>query len=299
MNKNYGLTASFIICAFVYLIAITIAGAFLFFYEGDLNPLWRGLIADVIATVVVFIFSYLFKNSSLYDPYWSVAPPLLAIYWYTTANYLPIVKNAISISICIWAIRLTLNWARGWHGLKHEDWRYVMLHDKNPKFYWFTSFAGIHMFPTIMVFLGMLPVFFAGNANTIPQCDAQYFSKYILLTGFVICVAATIIELLADEQMRSFKKRANPDEFINEGLWKYSRHPNYFGEIAFWFGLWVLMMSIEPSYWWSSIGFIAMLIMFRFASIPMMEEKNLKSKPGYKNYMSEVSMIIPWFIKGK
>ncbi|MBP6730452.1 MAG: DUF1295 domain-containing protein [Chitinophagales bacterium] len=297
MNNKYGLTASFIICTFVYLIAITVAGGFLLFYEGNLNPLWKGLIADLIATIVVFGFSYLFKNSSLYDPYWSVAPPLLAWYWFHAGSY-NFVQEAMFWCIMLWAIRLTLNWVRGWHGLKHEDWRYIMLHDKNPKLYWFTSFAGIHMFPTVMVFLGMLPVYFTAKyIDTYKECEGFCFNGSLLALGALITVGATLIELIADEQMRRFKKRAKPGEFINEGLWKYSRHPNYFGEIAFWFGLWVMQMSIEPI-WWTAIGFIAMFIMFRFASIPMMEQKNLASKSGYANYMERVSMLVPWFTKG-
>ncbi len=293
MNNKYGLTASFIICTFVYLIAITVAGGFLLFYESNLNPLWKGLVADVIATIVVFGFSYMFKNSSLYDAYWSVAPPLLAWYWFHAGSY-NFVQEAMFWCIMLWAIRLTLNWARGWHGLKHEDWRYIMLHDKSPKVYWFTSFAGIHMFPTVMVFLAMLPVYYI----TITETYKVDLNWCLLAFGAFISLVATLIELLADEQMRHFKKRAKPGEFINEGLWKYSRHPNYFGEIAFWLGLWVMQMSVTPQHWWTGIGFIAMFIMFRFASIPMMEQKNLASKTGYANYMGRVSMLVPWFTKG-
>ncbi len=296
MNNRYGLITSFLICTFVYLIAFTVAAGFLLFYNGNLNGLYKGLIADIIATIIVFAFSVLFKNSSLYDPYWSVAPPLLALYWQKpdSPNF---VQHIMFWSIMLWAIRLTFNWARGWQGLAHEDWRYVMLRHKNPKLYWLTNFGGIHLFPTLMVFAGMLPVYFASQSLaefTMPKTTTKYQSDFLMLAGFLICIVATLIEFIADEQLRNFKKRAKPGEFINEGLWKYSRHPNYFGEIAFWFGLWVLLMSIEPAYWWTGIGWVAMLIMFMFASIPMMEEKNLKSKPDYADYVNRVSVLVPW-----
>ncbi|HLP52989.1 MAG TPA: DUF1295 domain-containing protein, partial [Chitinophagales bacterium] len=189
-----------------------------------------------------------------------------------------------------------LNWARGWQGLVHEDWRYVMLREKNPKLYWLTNFGGIHMFPTIMVFLGMLPVYFATTYAAYMLCEGFQYNDLVAV-GFLVCVAAAIIALVADEQMRRFKKKAKPGEFIDEGIWKYSRHPNYFGEILFWFGLWVMQMSTAPGYWWTGIGWVAMLIMFMFASIPMMEEKNLKSKPGYADYVKRVSVLVPWFRK--
>ena len=296
MSGNYYLrNVSFVICFFVYLIAFTVAGGFLFFYQGNMNQLLLALIADVIATVVVFVFSTIFKNASLYDPYWSVAPPLIAWYWISTGNQ-SLATNAMLAVILFWAVRLTLNWARGWKGLVHEDWRYVMLRNKNPKIYWFTNLAGIHLFPTVMVFLGMLPVYFATHYID-PNCSGVCFNPYILLAGFIISTLATIIELLADEQMRAFKKQALPGQFIQQGLWKYSRHPNYFGEISFWFGLFVMQMSVSTEFAFTAVGFIAMLLMFLFASIPMMEEKNRNSKPGYAEYVKRVSVLMPWFRK--
>ncbi|MES2620738.1 MAG: DUF1295 domain-containing protein [Bacteroidota bacterium] len=253
-----------------------------------MSGLWLLLWADAIATVLVFVFSLVYKNSSLYDPYWSVAPALLAFYWLGKGND-NLVGYLMLILILLWGIRLTYNWMRGWLGLSHEDWRYRMLREKNPHFYPLTNFAGIHLFPTIMVFLGMLPVYVvtAHSVNSLVSIP-------VLALGFIITLSAIFIELIADEQMRSFKKISNPEEFITSGLWKYSRHPNYFGEISFWLGLWVMQMSIVPSFWWTAIGFVAMLIMFLFASIPMMEAKNSKSKIGYKEYMKKVSVLIPF-----
>ncbi len=289
MNNTYLRTTSFLICIFVYVIAIAVAFGFIKYFEDSISRLWLGLLADVIATVVVFGFSHVFKNASLYDPYWSVAPPLLGWYWIETgsANY---TAGFMLMVILLWAIRLTYNWARGWQGLVHEDWRYRMLREKNPKIYPLINFAGIHLFPTVMVFLGMLPVYF----TTELPWDSP-LNRTLLWTGFAICFFATIIELVADEQMRSFKKRAKHGEFICEGVWKYSRHPNYFGEISFWLGLWVMQMSVAPQYWWTAIGFVAMLLMFLFASIPMMEDKNRKSKTGYEEYVKKVSVLVPWW----
>jgi steroid 5-alpha reductase family enzyme len=294
MSNNYSRTSSFLICLFVYLIAFTIGFAFLTFFAASLSALWLVLLADILATLVVWTFSVVFKNASLYDPYWSVAPPLIAWYWMQTGMNNPVAESML-LAISLWALRLTLNWMRGWQGLAHEDWRYIMLREKNPRLYWVTNLAGIHLFPTLMVFMGLLPVYFTTiHTDVYPECEGYCFNESILVIGFVISIAATAIELIADEQMRRFKRSAKPGEYINSGLWKYSRHPNYFGEIAFWFGLWVMQMSLAPEYWWTAIGFVAMLIMFLFASIPMIEDKNRKSKPGYDNYLKRASVLIPF-----
>ena len=286
--KPYTRLISFVICFFAYMVAFLIALSFLHCFKGGMSNLWMMLFADIIATIIIFIFSVGYKNSSLYDPFWSVAPPLIAIYWLINGN-----ENGVGylmlIAIMIWAIRLTLNWARGWQGLHHEDWRYKMLREKNPKLYPLTNFAGIHLFPTVMVFLGMLPVFFVTSNTTKTNVVMP-----ILLLGFLISLLATVIQLIADEQMRKFKLTSKPGEYINNGLWKFSRHPNYFGEITFWMGLWIMQMSVCPEIWWTAIGFVAMLCMFLLASIPMMEKKNLNSKVGYQSYKKNVSVLIPW-----
>ncbi len=293
MKPTYSRFTSFVVCFVAYLVAFVFALGFMYFFKGSMNHLWMVLISDIITTIIVFIFSVTFKNSSLYDPYWSVTPPLIAIYWLINGN-VNLVGYLMLFAIMVWAIRLTLNWARGWQGLHHEDWRYKMLREQNPKLYPFTNFAGIHLFPTIMVFLGMLPVYIVSSRIMIQPVNIP-----VLILGLSIALLAAAIQLIADEQMRKFKLTSKSGEYINVGLWKFSRHPNYFGEISFWMGLWFMQMAVFPLEWLTAIGFIAMLIMFLMASIPMMERKNLKSKVGYELYMKNVSMLIPWMTKSK
>ena len=285
------LLSSIIICMIAYIIALFAATIAIDFLPASVSLFWRGAIGDVVATVAVYGFSIAFRNSSLYDPYWSVAPPAIAMYWLKSSWPEPTSAQWFCIAVIMfWAIRLTLNWLRGWEGLKHEDWRYVMLEKKNPSLYWLTNFGGIHMFPTVMVFLGMIPVYFL--------MVGELELNALVLAGGVICIIATVIEWVADEQMRAFRKTAVKGGFIDSGLWKYSRHPNYFGEITFWLGLWVMALGLDFGLWWTGIGWLGMLLMFLLASIPMMEEKNKHSKKGFEEYVRKVSVLVPWFRKG-
>src|SRR5262245_36093140 len=162
------------------------------------------------------------NNGSVYDPYWSVIPPLIALYWIGNVRHaLPLRQAVVTTLIFLWGIRLTYNWARGWPGLHHEDWRYIDLYAAGmPK--WFISFFGIHFFPTIMVFLGCLPL--------IPAI--AYGGRWRLLdsVALVVTAGAILIELVADEQLRRFNRTKERGAIITDGLWAYSRHPNYFGE---------------------------------------------------------------------
>ena len=114
--------------------------------------------------------------------------------------------------------------------------------------------------------------------------------------GLAVCLLATLIELVADEQMKAFKKTSPKGSIMDQGLWQYSRHPNYFGEILFWIGLFLFCIPFNiTNDWWTALGFISMLILFVFISVPMMDERSLKNKPGFKEHMQKVPALFPSF----
>lgn len=288
------LKKSFILCFFSYVLAFFTAIVVLGIFKNS-NPFLAIFLADVSATIVVFVIGTLYKNASFYDPYWSVAPIFIALYWLIYAEPLSvnIVRQVLVFSLLtIWSLRLTFNWARQWRGIKHEDWRYSKLRQSKGKFFWFVNLTGIHLMPTILVFLGSLSLF--------PPFAAGYTSIGVLdVLAVIITSSAIIIETLADQQMAKFvKSREKKDLNIRNGLWKYSRHPNYFGEILFWWGLYFFALAVDLSYWWMIIGPVSILILFFLVSIPLIEKK-LESKPGYKSYQEEVSKLVFWFPKNK
>lgn len=257
-----------------------------------ISPVLASLAADIGATLVIFLFSWAFKNSSFYDPYWSVVPFVLALYWSVTyGNPASFNDTIILLVILLWSFRLTLNFLRGWKNVKQEDWRYVALRNQTGRYFGLVNLFGIHLFPTLVVFAAMMPVYVYLHRENI-RADIQ-----ILYLGFALSFAGTVIELIADEQLRAFKLKQESTQCIDNGLWRYSRHPNYFGEILFWWGLWIMMMAVNWNFWWTITGAMAITIMFVFISIPMMEKKSLITKPGYAIYQKKVSMIIPWFRK--
>ena len=84
---------------------------------------------------------------------------------------------------------------------------------------------------------------------------------------------------------------------MTTGLWAYSRHPNYFGEIMFWWGLFIFALAADSCYWWTIAGPLVITILFLFISIPMMDKRSLGRRPGYEEHMERVSALIPWFPK--
>ena len=283
-------TRSLAIVTAAYIVAVGVAAAWL-----GLGPstdlLWLDtFIADLLATIVIFAFSRVYRNSSFYDAYWSVIPPLLLSYWWSQA--VPGVDQLrcwlLAIVVGLWAIRLTANWVYAFPGLHHEDWRYPMFKERAGRWEFGADLIAIHLIPTCQVFLAMVPVYVA---VTRPGAGLAWLSW----VAFVIGVAAVGLELVADVQMHRFVRDRRQGDVMDRGLWSWSRHPNYFGEFTFWFALALFGVAAAPTdAWWLVIGAAAILAMFLGASIPMMEARSLERRPAYQDVVARVSRFVPW-----
>ena len=279
-------------CALVYALALAIALGVGYLLRGK-HPVLIAGGADIAATIVVFIFSIIFNNSSIYDPYWSLAPVPIALYWtfLPSSNAVIVRQIVVLLLLTIWAARLTYHCLDRWQGLKHEDWRYADMRRNTGRFYWLISFFGFHLFPTIFVFLGCLSLYPALSVGT------KLFGPLDIL-AIAVTIAAIWIEATADRELKTFiYRRKSAEENIKTGLWAYSRHPNYFGEVLFWWGLYLFALAADFAYWWVIIGPVCITLLFIFVSIPMMDRHLLKKKPAYAETIKRVSALIPRFPK--
>lgn len=255
----------------------------------DWHPLLIVFVVDVVATAVVFLFSLAHKNSSIYDPYWSVIPIAIAAYFIAEAGTEACLVRQLLVFgvVTVWGVRLTFNWWRQWTGMAHEDWRYIMLKAKTGKAYWVVSFLGIHMFPTLLVFLGCMSLYPALYTDT-------YGFNVLDVVGLLVCGIAIWTEATADKQLHRFvASKPAKGSILNSGLWRHSRHPNYLGEIMFWWGLYFFALASGWQYWWCIVGPIAMTLLFVFISIPMHEKRSLERRPNYAEHMQRVPMLLP------
>lgn len=289
MTNTMSKARSLTLVTVAYVIAVGAAAAWLA-WAPTTGWLWLDtFIADVLATLVVFVFSRVYHNSSFYDAYWSVIPPLLLFYWWSRGG--PGVDQLrcwlVATLVTLWAVRLTANWVYGFPGLHHEDWRYSMLRDRAGRWGFVVDLLAIHLIPTMQVFAGMLPVYVCvtrGGADL----------SWLALLAFGIGLAAVTLELVADLQLHRFVRDRRDGEAMDRGLWSWSRHPNYFGEVSFWVSLALFGVAASPSdAWWLFAGAAAMLAMFLGASIPMMETRSLQRRPSYQKVIDRVSRFVP------
>ena len=281
MNKlKHSRAASFIVVTFVYILS-AIVGVVV--YRALTFDWWLALlIADAVATVVTFIFSLIFKNASVYDPYWSVQPPVI-LFAFAIGKDLTAFGVLLLIAVSFLAVRLTANWAYTFANLNHQDWRYTMLKEKTGALYPIINFVGIHMVPTLVVYGCILPAVYAvreGLSGNVASFD------FICLS---LCAAT--MQGFADIEMHKVRKRRD-GAFIRRGLWKYSRHPHYLGEILMWWGVGLSVVCAAPDAWYLAAGALANTVLFFAVSIPMADKRQSR-KDGFAEYKKHTRMLLP------
>ena len=280
MNIKDNKVLSFIIIFLVYVLAATVG---IFTYIALDFSWWLNLlIADAVSTVITFIFSLIFKNASIYDPYWSVQPIVIVIA-FSVGRTLDIMKILLIFVICVWGVRLTANWAYTFKGLNFQDWRYTLLKEKSKKLYPIVNFFGIHFFPTLVVYTCILPA-----VNVILN---DITANYLALIPLAVSVFAIILQTVSDVQMQKYRKNRTGN-FIRTGLWKYARYPNYLGEILMWWGVAVFQTVLIPDKFYLMAGALINTLMFLFISIPLADGRQAK-KEGFDEYKKETHVLIP------
>lgn len=247
------------------------------------------LIADVAATIVIFIFSLVFNNASCYDAYWSVLP-LAAVIMLLFQSDVNIVRLLIAIAVIGWGLRLTMNWIYTFDNLNWIDWRYRDLKEKSKGLYPLVNFFGIHLFPTLIVYFCFLPVLYVFHYDVTLNPFVVVF--------FALAIFAFFMQGIADLQMHHFRKNRT-STFIRTGLWKYSRHPNYLGEIMMWWMVAMFAIFALNGYYYLILGAVFNTCLFVFISIPLAEKHQRSRKEGFDEYKSETRMLLPIYKRKK
>ncbi len=281
MMKDKGISQ--LLCLSIYIVAFYLAYIVL---PESINFIWLKItIWHVNATILIYLGSVLLKNSSLYDPFWSVAPVPIVLYLSIQSENSILLKMLVVFPILLWAARLTRNWVISWEGFEHEDFRYIDLKNTNKYKAEFNNFFGIHLFPTFIVNICLYPLVYI----FINDVDVNIY----LYISSIITFLAVILEAVADEQMRKFRSDPkNKGKTMKYKLWRYSRHPNYLGEIGFWFGIYFMGISSGFAPLWLIVCPLAMLLLFVLVSCPMMDQRSLKNRPNYREYMDNTSQLM-------
>ena len=238
------------------------------------------------ATVVLFIFTAVFSDVSIYDPYWSVAPPVMILAVMIKYGFWNVNAFVVFALVLIWSVRLTVNWFITYKGLGREDWRYAAYREKYPPFvFQLISFLGCQFVPTAVVYAGLVSGLFAIGREGFAPLSA---------VGIAVMLGAVALEFVSDRAIHRFlREHRGERKTCDISVWRYSRHPNYLGEMSFWVGLYLYFAALCPEIWYAGLGFLSVIALFLSVSIPMMEKHNAERRDDYAEYKASTPALLP------
>ncbi len=273
-RKKPGKTVSLLMVLLIYILAFLVG----FWGVMELkipSPLWQMAYANLMAAVVIYFFSKFMDNSSLFTPFWSIAPILTAFYWLLPNLFMKTISFYQWVGIALilfWGLRLTLHWMLRWEGFRQEDWRFQALRKQTRHWYWTFSLVAIHLLPSALVFLATLPLYFVfERPPTVPVTGIWVVAVFIMVLGVGL-------ETVADFQLLKFNgNTSNRNKLLRSGVWAKLSHPNYVGEMLFWWGIYLYAISFYLPLWRLFLGPTLITFTFYFILIPWMD-KHLENR---------------------
>ena len=254
----------------------------------DFSLILNGFLLSIPVVLIAWLISVHQRNVGLVDIFWSLFFIIAVTSYLSPSTMLSTRAYLVFILVFVWAFRLAAYLA--WRNLgKPEDRRYVEIRDRNqPGFEWKSLYL-VFLFQLILATIISTPLH-AAMQSTNPLASLDKIAVVIWIIGF-------FWETIADFQLAKFKSISfNQGKVMRKGLWKYCRHPNYFGESLVWiaYGL----FSVASNHWWPLISvFIMILLLLKYTGVGLLEKNIVDRHPNYRNYIESTNAFIPWFPK--
>lgn len=240
--------------------------------------------------ILLWILSLILKNSSIVDIFWGAGFVIVAwVSFFLSPEGLLARKLLISILVTIWGLRLSVyiffrNLGKG------EDFRYQAWRKQHGSGWWWRSLFQVFLLQGELLWLIATPLLVAQMSSTPVHLGIlDYIAIPLWLVGF-------FFEAVGDWQLKRFKSDpANKGKVLDHGVWRYTRHPNYFGDAAQWWAY--FLIAAAAGGWWTVFSPILMTTLLLRVSGVSLLEKTLDSRPGYKEYAERTSEFIPWLPK--
>lgn len=236
-----------------------------------------------------FIVSLFKKRNDVADTAWGLGFVLLAWVSFFINNVSDLRGLLVNLLVSIWGLRLA------WHihsrnKGKSEDYRYQAWRREWGKWFYLRSYFQVYLLQGLLLFLIIFPVLLINNSLESKLNWLDAFGLVVWLVGF-------FFEVVGDAQLASFVgNQNNKGKILQSGLWRYTRHPNYFGEVTQWWGIWLFALSVAQG-WLAIIGPLTIsILILKVSGVPMLEKK-MESNPDFIKYKKRTSVFIPWFPK--
>jgi steroid 5-alpha reductase family enzyme len=244
-------------------------------------------------SVFWFIISLIAKRNDVADIAWGLGFMLIALFlsqMHPTNAY----SKAAYTLVVIWGLRLALHIGFR-NSQKKEDFRYANWRKEWGNTFFWRSFLQVYLLQGFFMFIIASPLYvLAENGNRVHLAENIWPMPFSVWIG--IWVIGFLWQAIGDYQLVQFKKTKQPGEIMTKGLWKYSRHPNYFGEILMWWAIW-LMTGVPDFGLWAIISPLTITyLLAKVSGVPMLEEK-YKGNPAFEAYKKQTPALFPWWPK--
>lgn len=249
--------------------------------------------AAAVLLSVVFVWARRHNRYDVIDIAWGVAFVAIAATTYLAGGYLQrgvSVQLLVLLLVCVWGFRLSLHIYRRWLHSREEDHRYQQLrrdYQKKPGGVTWNMFAKVYLVQAVLAVIVSTPV-------VILMGSEQVAWSWWATIGLVVWGIGFFFEAVGDWQLRNFiADPANKGRLMTRGLWKYTRHPNYFGEMTQWWGIYVISWSVAFG-WAGLIGPLVITWLLVFISGVPLTERHFQGRAGWDAYKRRTSKLVPW-----
>jgi steroid 5-alpha reductase family enzyme len=240
--------------------------------------------------LLLFFIGQWLKNNAIVDIGWGLGFVLIAWYTFLRLDQTSSANWLIVVLVSFWGLRLAYHVARrNWR--KPEDFRYQEMRKKwGSKLPALKALLNVYMTQMVLMFIIALPIIFINRYT-------QTAFKPTVWIGFWVWFLGYCFEVIGDAQLAAFiRNPTNKGKLMTQGLWAYTRHPNYFGEATMWWGIFIIALSVADG-WYSLISPITITLLLLFVSgVPLLEKK-YKDRADFKAYKKRTNIFIPWFPK--
>jgi steroid 5-alpha reductase family enzyme len=250
----------------------------------DISAYLAGCTVSLSAALLAWIYSLYRSNVNIVDSLWSIMFLLITLTYFIAAETLGWRASLIMVLCMIWSIRLSvyLTW-RNWG--QAEDRRYQAIrHNNSPRFGW----------KSLYIIFGLQAILACIISLPLPVAMAYDKSfNFIDALGIFFWLIGMAFEGIADWQLARFKSDpANLGQVLNRGLWRYSRHPNYFGEACVWWGFYLL--AVAAGAWWTLPAPIIMtVLLLKISGVSLLEKDIAERRPAYRDYIRQTNAFLP------
>ncbi|MEI6411569.1 MAG: DUF1295 domain-containing protein [Bacteroidota bacterium] len=231
-----------------------------------------------------FFFSLIKKRNDVADIAWGLGFVVICLYRVLTHPIWPI-SALVYLLVAVWGLRLAVHIAQRSKG-KEEDFRYQKWRKEWGRFFVLRSYLQVYLLQGFFMLLISLPILMVGFAKT------QHLNAFSII-GLIVWLIGFAFEAIGDYQLSVFlKHRKNKADIMQTGLWKYTRHPNYFGEVLIWWGIFIITLPLQNGFWGIISPLTITFLLLYVSGIPMLEAK-YKDNEQFQDYKRRTSAFFP------